>query len=71
MVEIDGGQHDADLDRERTRYLEQRGFNVLRFWNNEVLENPEGVLERILQVAQSGKEVKPSPFPLPFAGEDS
>jgi very-short-patch-repair endonuclease len=39
VVEVDGGQHadHADYDMTRTRWLESRGFRVLRFWNNEVL----------------------------------
>ncbi|HUC65134.1 MAG TPA: endonuclease domain-containing protein [Stellaceae bacterium] len=52
VVEIDGGQH-ADPTRyeeERTGFLEREGFRVLRFWNNEVLENREGVCLRILEV---------------------
>ncbi len=69
VVEVDGGQHASDLDRVRTKYLEQRGFNVLRFWNNEVLENPEGVLETILAAVEAMREEKPSPCPLPLAGE--
>jgi very-short-patch-repair endonuclease len=51
IVEIDGGQHDNDDDRaadaERTRFLQQRGFRVLRFWNNEVLEDIDSILNRI------------------------
>ena len=45
IVEIDGGQHDPSSEEEssRTRFLEGEGYRVLRFWNNEVLENPEGV----------------------------
>ena len=70
MVEIDGGQHDAAVDRERTEHLEKGGFNVLRFWNNEVLENPGGVLETILAAAKARVEGKPSPCPLPLAGEE-
>jgi very-short-patch-repair endonuclease len=69
VVEIDGGQHAEELDRERTRFLEQRGFKVLRFWNNDVLANSEGVLETILRVAQVRKKEGPSPNPLPRAGE--
>ena len=53
VVEIDGGQHNTaqgrQHDRERTVWLESQGFRVLRFWNNQVLSNIEGVLERILQ----------------------
>lgn len=46
VVEIDGGQHDAASPEEiaRSRFLEGEGYRVLRFWNNEVLGNPEGVL---------------------------
>jgi len=46
VVELDGGQH-ADVgnrDQERTAYLESSGFTGLRFWNNTVFENLEGVL---------------------------
>jgi very-short-patch-repair endonuclease len=45
IVEIDGGQHDPASEHEtaRLRFLEGEGYRVLRFWNNEVLENPEGV----------------------------
>ena len=49
IVEVDGGQH-ADRkasDEARTRYLEDEGFCVLRFWNNDVLSNTDGVVETI------------------------
>jgi adenine-specific DNA-methyltransferase len=70
-VEADGGQHTVDRDAKRSAYLEARGLRVLRFWNNEVLGNPEGVLETILVTAHKGKEEgKPSPCPLPLAGEE-
>lgn len=45
IVELDGGQHaDNDNDRMRTEILEGRGFLVKRYWNNEVMENMDGVL---------------------------
>jgi very-short-patch-repair endonuclease len=49
IIELDGGQHaeDRQRDRERDRLLTEAGFKVLRFWNNEVQENLDGVLERI------------------------
>ena len=49
IIELDGGQHamDKDIDRKRDEFFEENGFTVLRFWNNEVLENLEGVLERV------------------------
>jgi very-short-patch-repair endonuclease len=51
IVEIDGGQHNEEevskRDEERTAWLQERGYRVLRFWNNEVLANMEGVVEKI------------------------
>jgi very-short-patch-repair endonuclease len=49
IVEIDGGQHDLSLPREveRTTFLHNEGYRVLRFWNNEVLANLEGVFDTI------------------------
>ena len=49
VVELDGGQHaeNRDKDIERDRFFAENGFEVLRFWNNDVLENLEGVLEVI------------------------
>ena len=51
IVEIDGGQHNdgktKEGDEERTTRLKERGYRVVRFWNNEVLTNLDGVLERI------------------------
>jgi very-short-patch-repair endonuclease len=48
VIEADGGQHtDSASDTVRTRYLERGGWRVLRFWNNDILENTDGVLEVI------------------------
>ena len=49
VIEVDGGQHQdsVNYDRERTLWLEQQGFKVLRFWNNEVLNHFDRVLEVI------------------------
>ena len=57
IVEVDGGQRDwnADADRLRTEALTASGYRVIRFWNNDVLSNTEGVLQQILQ-ALTGKE---------------
>ena len=53
VIEIDGGQHaepdQAAYDAERTAWLEQNGFRVLRFWDHEVLTNVVAVWEAILQ----------------------
>ncbi|UNK49502.1 endonuclease domain-containing protein [Lysobacter sp. S4-A87] len=50
VIELDGGQHadQAAYDLDRTQRLERAGFVVLRFWNNEVFENIEGLVEVIL-----------------------
>ena len=53
IVELDGGQHSAEKDAARTQWLESRGYRVLRFWNNEVLKNLDGVRERIAQTLPS------------------
>ncbi len=51
IIELDGSHHNQNLtklkDRSREEFLETEGFKVLRFWNNEVNENLEGVLEVI------------------------
>jgi very-short-patch-repair endonuclease len=54
IIELDGGQHDvrAPQDAERTHILQEWGYHVVRFWNNDVLGNVEGVLEAILQELQ-------------------
>jgi very-short-patch-repair endonuclease len=56
IVELDGGQHAtaADRDADRTRFLEGEGFRVIRFWNNDVLSNTEGVLECIAHSISQG-----------------
>ena len=52
VVELDGGQHaeQGDYDEVRTAWLEMRGYRVLRFWNNDVLSNSDGVMQRIADV---------------------
>ena len=51
VVEVDGGQHNSQHSyaEQRDAWLEQQGFRVLRFWNNEVLQNVEGVKGAIWQ----------------------
>jgi|SRR5579884_2001204 len=51
VIELDGSQHAsaATYDDVRTRFIEARGFRVLRFWNGDVLSNTDGVLETIAQ----------------------
>jgi len=48
VIELDGGQHaQSEKDAARTAILEANGYTVLRFWNHDVLQNTEGVLEEI------------------------
>jgi very-short-patch-repair endonuclease len=53
VIEVDGGQHYSDemaqTDRKRDEYLQNHGLRVLRFTDTEVLNNIEGVIERILE----------------------
>ncbi|MCW5694000.1 MAG: endonuclease domain-containing protein [Pseudolabrys sp.] len=71
IVEADGSQHaESDRDRNRDLDLQNRGFRILRFWNNDILFNTNGVLEAIL----SELENSPSPGalrapPSPTRGE--
>jgi len=48
-IELDGGQHSPEIDFPRTQVIESYGYRILRFWNNDVLQNTEGVLEAIRQ----------------------
>ena len=62
IVELDGGQHAKRnaADNQRTKFFEGLGYRTLRFWNNDVLSNFEGVLERISEALDD-----PHPRPLP------
>jgi len=63
IVELDGGQHTwrTDQDARRTEWLESQGYRVIRFWNNEVTNNIEGVLETIARIAVKTPPPHPSP----------
>jgi very-short-patch-repair endonuclease len=65
VVEADGGQHSEERDANRTAWLEGQGYRVIRFWNNDVLINMDGVLQSILGALTQD----PHPNPLPQAGE--
>ncbi len=68
IIELDGGQHAQDMqqskDEKRTKFLEHKGYHVLRFWNNDVLQNIEAVIETIFE-ALSVQDPLPHPGPLP------
>jgi very-short-patch-repair endonuclease len=68
IIEADGGQHatEKQKDDERTAWLNSQGFTVLRFWNNEILTNIEGVLEVIRNAC-----CPPPPQPSPTKGGGS
>jgi very-short-patch-repair endonuclease len=51
VIEVDGGQHSGSMQDEiRTRVLNNQGYSVLRFWNNEILRNVGGVYDAILSM---------------------
>ena len=60
VVEADGGQHaESSYDEARDRHLRSFGWRVLRFWNNEVLANPEGVAGTILAALSDADHAPP------------
>ena len=66
IVEIDGGQHAtmSEADELRSTFLSDRGYRVLRFWDNDALLRTDEVLAKILDSL-----MHPHPSPLPQAGE--
>ena len=67
IIELDGGQpaEQVSYDQQQDEWLRCQGYTVLRFWNNEVMQQLEGVLEQIRCTIPS------PPAPLPLAGEGS
>jgi very-short-patch-repair endonuclease len=63
IVEVDGGQHseNAKEDKIRDKWLEEQGYIILRFWNNEVLTNIAGVLEVIRDNCKTPPPLNPLP----------
>jgi very-short-patch-repair endonuclease len=73
IIELDGGQHaDSASDKVRDQWLTSHNYRVMRFWNNDVLANTEGVLQ-IISKAVSGDSPSPdlpsADRPLPACGE--
>ncbi len=64
IIELDGGQHSEQLayDEQRTSFLRAHGWKVLRFWNNDVLNNLEGVFSIIVANLTDSPPSQPSPF---------
>ena len=74
VVELDGGQHaeSSAYDAARDGWLKEQGFRVLRFWNNDVMSNKEGVLVAIAEACGLDTGHAPlSPGPSPARGEGS
>lgn len=76
VIEIDGGQHSDAADAPRTRAIEEEGYRVIRFWNNEVLENAEGCLIRLQALVRqphphptATRRSAKSSYPSPIKGE--
>lgn len=49
VIEADGGQHNDKVDAKRTQTIQSDGYHVLRFWNHDILANPEGVAQTIAE----------------------
>ena len=65
VIEVDGGQHETEVDAPRSAIIESEGYRMIRFWNNEVLRNREGVHQA---VAAALRDRHPTPTP-PHQGE--
>ena len=61
IIELDGSQHleQEEYDQERTKYLESQGYKVIRFWNNDVMDRINSVLEIILDALTDANENEP------------
>jgi very-short-patch-repair endonuclease len=76
IIELDGGQHADSIkyDHERDSWLRSQGYTVLRFWNNELINETESVLEQIRLVldheAISSETLAPGPSPVNGRGDE-
>jgi len=72
VIELDGGQHSDALhaasDAKRDAYMRQAGYRVQRFWNNDVMQNIEGVAETIAEALAMQQPPNPSPPLASLAG---
>jgi very-short-patch-repair endonuclease len=66
VIELDGFQHNEDArrakDERRTRWLESEGYRVIRFWNNDLMQNMEGVLETIYAALYGSRHAEMRPL---------
>jgi very-short-patch-repair endonuclease len=58
VIELDGSQHleQQTYDQQRTEFLQSKGYSVLRFWNNDVIKDLEGVMRVILETLEAEKK---------------
>jgi len=71
IIEADGGQHaESQTDQRRTHFLNSAGYRVLRFWNSDILGNPEGVFQIIAETLDTPHPAQAPPeSPSPSRGE--
>ena len=66
VIELDGSQHNTDAyrakDERRTRWLESEGYRVIRFWNNDLAHNMEGVLETVYTALYGSRHADMQPL---------
>ena len=66
VIEIDGSQHGDEpnrtRDEARTCWLESEGYRVIRFWNNDIVQNPEGLLDVIYAALYGSRDTDPRPL---------
>lgn len=65
VIEVDGSQHgtsQTQRDEARTKWLENEGFRVMRFWNNDVMQNPAGVVEAVYAALHGLAQSEPEPM---------
>ena len=73
-IEIDGGQHAAQqkrADERRTRFLSEKSTAVVRYWNNDIFGNLQGVLADLVAITEKRAREIPPPPPLPLSGGGS
>ena len=70
IIELDGGQHAGQVadDQQRDAWLHNKGYTVLRFWNNEIMQQLEAVLEQIRHTISLSPSISLSPNPSPPSG---
>jgi len=62
IIELDGSQHleQTEYDEERTKYFESQGYRVIRFWNNQIMSDMNGVILAITYALEENQKGKSS-----------